>query len=343
MLLIAAPRRLNMPRCLRLLLALSLAFFCSLVAYSRPSTAPPQLSIRPQRRPPDLDVSKLALLVEDRPQPMLAPVLLHFMAVLPPSWPVLFLGSAASLAALNASAAARAHARTGRLSLQPIPANMSTAGQEMVSRFLTSRWLYEVAVAPAEWLLVFQTDSVICANSRLDVDGFLGLDWVGAPWLPDAAWGGNGGLSLRRVSRIVEVLRYQQRRDDSEPEDVWLTERLAHVPGANVANGSVSLTFSGEMHSGVAEAAASAEMRLCSNGTLLCNGVNERVKGIDDWRTGFYEPMGYHTGGSGKYLHSPIWGTPELRRHIYGYCPEVKMTVAMDVARYVPGTCAGHW
>lgn len=312
---------------------------------SAPPRPPTPSTTRPPQASPPLNASKLALLIEDRPQPVLAPILLHFIAVLPPSWPFLFLGSPASLSALNASAPARAHVRTGKLSLRPIPANMSTAGQEMISRFLTSRWLYEVAVGtpPAEWLLVFQTDATLCANSRLDVDAFLGLDWVGAPWTPDAQWGGNGGLSLRRVSRIVEVLRHQQRREDSEPEDVWLSERLAHFPGANVANGSVSLTFSGEMHSGVGEGAP-AEPRFCNNGTmLLCNEGGEHVRGIDDWRTGFYEPMGYHTGGSGKYLHSSIWGAPELRSHIYGYCPEVKMAVAMDVARYVPGECAGHW
>ncbi|KAJ6446671.1 putative xylanase 3 [Purpureocillium lavendulum] len=335
--LISPPRRLSVSRCLRVLLVLSLVFFVLIVAFSVPSSPP---TTTPRYGAPELNTSKLALLVEDRPQKILAPVLLHFIGVLPPSWPLLFLGSPASLAALNASAAARAHVRTGKLSLAPIPANMSTAGQEMVSRFLTSRWLYETAVA-AEWLLVFQTDATLCANSRLDMDRFVGLDWVGAPWTPDARWGGNGGLSLRRVSRIVEVLRNQQRREDSEPEDVWLSERLAHFPGANVANGSVSLTFSGEMHSGAPEGVP-VEPRFC-NGTLLCNEGHEHVAGIDDWRTGFYEPMGYHTGGSGQYLHPQIWGTPEIRRHIYDYCPEVKMTLAMDMTKYVPGSCAGHW
>lgn len=277
--------------------------------------------------PPPLNASKLALLIEDRPQAVLAPLALHFMAVLPPAWPFLFLGSPASLARLNASAAARSRVRTGKLTLAAIPANASTRGQERVSRFLTSRWLYEVAVAPAAWLLVFQTDSVLCANSRRDADALVGYDWVGAPWQPgDGGWGGNGGLSLRGVARIVDVLRNQQRRDGSEPEDVWLAERLAHVPGARLANGSVARAFSGETYSGDAAGAAAG-----------------LVAGLDDWRRAFYEPMGYHTGGSGAWLQSPIWGTPELRAHIYRYCPEIKMTLAMDVAAYVPGHCAAYW
>ncbi len=53
--------------------------------------------------------------------------------------------------------------------------------------------------------------------------------------------------------------------------------------------------------------------------------------------------MGYHTGGSGVMLHGAIWGTPELRRHVWDYCPEVKMTLMMDVAKYVPGECGARW
>jgi hypothetical protein len=67
------------------------------------------------------------------------------------------------------------------------------------------------------------------------------------------------------------------------------------------------------------------------------------IKGIDDWRDGFYEPMGYHTGGSGETLHGGIWGSPEMRKHIWSYCPEVKMMLKMDAAKYVPGDCNNNW
>ncbi|KAL8939524.1 MAG: hypothetical protein Q9216_003310 [Gyalolechia sp. 2 TL-2023] len=200
---------------------------------------------------------------------------------------------------------------------------MTTGGQEQISRFLTNLWLYERVLQPAEWLLVFQTDKsapearaytltrnlesgILCANSEGNLDDWLEYDWVGAPWTPWSRYGGNGGLSLRRVSSIIQVLREQIRIPNSDPEDVWLTSRLGHRPGAKVANGSVSLTFSGENI--------------------------------------YYEtPMGYHTGGSGRNLGGGIWGTPELRQHIYDYCPEVKMTLEMDPAQYVPGNCNQNW
>ena len=54
--------------------------------------------------------------------------------------------------------------------------------------------------------------------------------------------------------------------------------------------------------------------------------------------------MGYHTGTSGASLGGGIWGTPELRSHVYGYCPEIKMTLGdMDVTEYVEGTCHDYW
>lgn len=77
------------------------------------------------------------------------------------------MGSEASVAYLNKSAAIRQQERAGKLDLTYIPKNMSTNGQEEISRFLTNRWLYETVLAPAEWLLIYQTDSKCCWNNQL--------------------------------------------------------------------------------------------------------------------------------------------------------------------------------
>ncbi|KAF7864162.1 uncharacterized protein EAF02_010130 [Botrytis sinoallii] len=290
--------------------------------------------------PTQFNQSKVALLIENRINPILSPLVLHFMSVVPPDWRFRFMGSLESVALMNTSRAIRQHVKSGKLDLTYIPANMSTGSQEEISRFLTNLWLYETVLQPAEWLLVFQTDSMLCANSRQSLNNWLDYDWVGAPWNPNGKFGGNGGLSLRRVSAIVDVLRNQVRIDDSEAEDVWLTDRLGHRPGAKLANGTTSLTFSGEMHSGQGERVAAEKKKGTGNdGTK----AGELIKGVDDWRDGFYEPMGYHTGGSGVTLHAGIWGTPEKRKHIWDYCPEVKMIFKMDAAKYVPGDCNSNW
>ncbi|WQF76397.1 hypothetical protein CDEST_01411 [Colletotrichum destructivum] len=297
----------------------------------------PQISLEYPHSP--YNHSKVALLIENRANPILAPLMLHFISVVPPDWRFRFMGSIESVKFINQSVAIREQVAAGKLDLTYIPSNMSTAGQEMISRFLTNLWLYETVLQPAEWLLVFQTDSILCANSKQNINDYLEYDWIGAPWNPGGRWGGNGGLSIRRVSAMIDILRHQKRVDGSEPEDVWLAERLAHRPGSKVANGTVSLTFSGEMHSGEgAKVNKGGE-----NATLEAAAGGELVTGIDDHREGFYEPMGYHTGGSGIWLHGPIWGTPALRKHIWEYCPEVKLTLAMDAAKYVPGNCKANW
>jgi hypothetical protein len=262
--------------------------------------------------------------------------MLHFISVVPPDWRFRFMGSNESVQKINSSRAIRDHVASGKLDLTYIPSNMTTNSQEEISVFLTTLWLYETVLQPAEWLLVFQTDSILCANSRQSLNSWLGYDWVGAPWHPKSKFGGNGGLSLRRVSKIIEVLRNQERLPNTYPEDVWLTERLGYLPGAKLANGTVSLTFSGEQFEGQNEKVGGES----PNGPAT---AGERIKGIDDWREGFYEPMGYHTGFSANKLNKGIWGKPEQRKHIWNYCPEMKMTLKMDAAKYVPGDCNSNW
>ena len=48
-------------------------------------------------------------------------------------------------------------------------------------------------------------------------------------------FGGNGGLSLRRVSKVLEVLQFQTRLDNTFSEDQWMASRVGLIPGANMA------------------------------------------------------------------------------------------------------------
>ncbi|GAW22411.1 hypothetical protein ANO14919_119480 [Xylariales sp. No.14919] len=156
------------------------------------------------------------------------------ISVVTPDWRFRFMGSPESVESVNNSHAVGSQVEQGKLDLKQIPTNMSTNEPDMISRFLTSLWLYDIV------------------------------------WDKNARFGGNAGLSPRRVSAIseflvsifalpgqgensldpIEVLRDQTRADWAEPEDVWLTERLDDKPGAGMANGSLSLTFSGEINAG---------------------------------------------------------------------------------------------
>lgn len=54
-----------------------------------------------------------------------------------------------------------------------------------------------------ETFLVFQTDSMILNKEQ--INEFLEYDYVGAPWA-ETGLVGNGGLSLRRKSKMVEII-----------------------------------------------------------------------------------------------------------------------------------------
>lgn len=59
--------------------------------------------------------------------------------------------------------------------------------------------------------------------------------------------GGNGGLSLRKVSRIRMVLEQEQRRKgDGALEDMWLATRLQRLVGSKMPNATISKHFSVE-------------------------------------------------------------------------------------------------
>jgi len=81
---------------------------------------------------------------------------------------------------------------------------------------------------PTEVFLLFQTDSIICQNNKSLINDFLKYDYVGAPWRDNAisylidqypiladrynkvnnenGFVGNGGLSLRRKSKMLEIV-----------------------------------------------------------------------------------------------------------------------------------------
>lgn len=76
---------------------------------------------------------------------------------------------------------------------------------------------------PTEMFLVFQTDSIIIPKYAFLLEAFMKYDYVGAPWAhenPMAGHIGNGGFSLRRKSKMLEIINkipYQE----GIPEDVY--------------------------------------------------------------------------------------------------------------------------
>lgn len=82
-------------------------------------------------------------------------------------------------------------------------------------------------LAPAEHILLFQADSMLCANAARSVEEFFKFDFVGAPIAENLGRGYNGGLSLRRRSLMEHITTEWDWETDpgSRFEDQWFFDR----------------------------------------------------------------------------------------------------------------------
>ena len=84
----------------------------------------------------------------------------------------------------------------------------------------TNMWFYDNI--PTETFLIFQTDTMIFQPHKDLINQFLEYDYVGAPWghhVVENETVGNGGLSLRKKSKMLEIIRTTPY--NGLPEDVF--------------------------------------------------------------------------------------------------------------------------
>lgn len=81
---------------------------------------------------------------------------------------------------------------------------------------------------PTEMFLVFQTDTLISHQYKNVVYDFMKYDYVGAPWRSSFYRGyvGNGGLSLRRKSKMLEILGAHDFSDFLDDQGNFIEEDL---------------------------------------------------------------------------------------------------------------------
>ena len=107
-----------------------------------------------------------------------------------------------------------------------------------------------------EKILIFQRDSVLCSKSKYRVEDFLEYDYVGAPWLvKDTQFNGrvgNGGLSLRSKSVMIQLLTMYPQKEQLEEfrklnEDCYLNKFIALLPGVHLPRYLTAKRFAIEM------------------------------------------------------------------------------------------------
>lgn len=195
--------------------------------------------------------NKVAVLSDTQYTSRLIPLILHFHAVLGPTWPIIFYTSEETLArhlkpeSEKGSAIWRRAVEDRRIQVRTIPAEFNLTSREGVNLYLSRPWLWE-QLAPAQHVLVFQTDSILCANAHRTVDDFFEWDWIAAT-LHGTQHLYNGGLSLRNRTMILDILRegnnWEEETRSGEwtlgGEDVWFSRKMdqrgGHLPDQSVA------------------------------------------------------------------------------------------------------------
>jgi len=176
--------------------------------------------------------TKAAIIIETRFRTNLIPLILHFGSVLGPTWPIIIYTSAESVGQFSASAALGRYLKSGAIQVRTLPQTVLFTNSDSVNQFMTTPWLWE-NLAPAEHVLIFQSDSMLCANAARSVDDYFDYDFVGAPIAKDLGNEYNGGLSLRKRSAILNVLdKWDWERTKKEGdrfEDQWYFNRMTEI------------------------------------------------------------------------------------------------------------------
>jgi hypothetical protein len=95
---------------------------------------------------------------------------------------------------------------------------------------------------------------------------------------------------------VRQILGFQSRYNDTEPEDEWFGKRITLLPGTKVATGAQEDHFS-----------------------------------VED--VYHQKPMGYHVREGGENLADDVWKNPQQRKAILAYCPELVMIMNMKLER----------
>lgn len=110
----------------------------------------------------------------------------------------------------------------------------------------------------------------------------------------DDLFAGYGGLSIRRVSVIRQILSFQQRYNNTEPEDEWFSKRIKALPHSKFAT------------------------------------VQDPAFAVED----IYKekPYGFVIRDTAM-IKSSVWDNNTERTAILNYCPEIKMILHMKLMR----------
>jgi hypothetical protein len=152
-----------------------------------------------------------AVLIEPRCHPAMSLVLHNFAKNLSDEWDILILHGNLNTEYVNNIIANELQEHKSRITT--INLHVDNLKTEEYNDLLKSEHFYHYILT--ETFLIFQTDTLIIEKYKEMINDFLEYDYVGAPWsetyLPEFGIHqhnavGNGGLSLRKKSKMLEIL-----------------------------------------------------------------------------------------------------------------------------------------
>jgi hypothetical protein len=145
-----------------------------------------------------------AVIIEPRKHKALKYVLNNFMENLDENWNFIIFHGNNNLEYVNNIINSDLTKYKNRIVL--INLNVDNLTAEQYSYLLKQSSFYENI--QTETFMIFQTDSGICVNQKHLIYDFIDYDDVGAPWYHGGV--GNGGLSIRKKSKMLEIIEKSQ-------------------------------------------------------------------------------------------------------------------------------------
>ena len=93
----------------------------------------------------------------------------------------MFIGTNKSVISVSRSFATKYQEANGKLDLVVLPKPWTLDRKEDVFQLLTDIRFYDEILPGVEWLMKFESDSIMCANSDDSLNDWLDYSWAGAP------------------------------------------------------------------------------------------------------------------------------------------------------------------
>jgi hypothetical protein len=140
-----------------------------------------------------------AVIIEPRKLIVLRHVLRNVLECLDDTWDILIFHGTDNREWLEESLLREFSSYSSRISLSPL--TYADLDRHSYNQIMLSGEIYKKI--PTETFIIFQADSLICEKNKHLLEKFMKYDYVGAPWANGV---GNGGFSLRRKSKMLEVI-----------------------------------------------------------------------------------------------------------------------------------------